>query len=112
MIMSLRAANSKLELRHLNVHCGVVNQPRIFDVIFVALEACQDPRFGCSLAGWLHLSLDGGLAYVPVPASVQTGVALGAMAMNASKAAKLKLLVPVGTTARGAMIEFWLGEGV
>ncbi len=110
-MVSLVLANTKLEMRHLNVSGARPGVTRVFDIDFLSIDGHGATTFGCSQAGWLSLSLDAGATYAAVPASVQGGLALAAFSPGERRPAKLKLLIPLGTDRRQAFVELHIGLG-
>jgi hypothetical protein len=100
-----------VECRWIYAHTYQLGTDRVFDVELYAPAGDEQVDLYCSHADWLQVSDDGGITYVPVPATKEDAIQLGPLSAGQRKPLKVKVAIAAGTAVRTRSIELRLGFG-
>lgn len=108
MIAYFALANSNVALRRYECAMYSLGADRVLTVDVIANRTSL--LLFCRHAGWAHVSLDGGVNWLDVPADPENGQEIGPV--SGRRTIKLKLNIPVEESVRWKSIGFGFGLGV
>lgn len=101
--------NMGVPLRLIPCHHYKLGTDTVIDLDIVATATVTEAKLGCSQAGWLHVSSDGGGSYDPIPEDTTAGVNLGPLAAGARSQIKIKVSIASGIRRR--FVDLNIGVG-
>ena len=112
-IVYIARTNMKVPYRRIPVYGYKLGTDYVMDFDVVCEGDTTEARLGCDQAGWLWVSDDAGSTYYEVTDDATTGFQFGPLLAGNRQAIKLKLAIPVGTSARRRFValNFGIGDG-
>lgn len=100
MAVTLTARNGLVSLRRIAVDGIAPGEHRDIDVDIVANAAHDEVRLAATVSGWLEVSVNGGMTWLPLGTDVMTGVDIGPMFAGQRRQVKVRVAPPVAFRQR------------